>query len=103
MSPPPRRSEGGEHLPEGHHNLDPIPEGAQEEPYIPDGLADDAASLTTLGAEDDKEGLEALVENIIEDEVHNHHTTWSVIRTMYREPLAEMLGVSDHFSHAILA
>lgn len=28
-----------------------------------------------------------------EDEIHNHHTRWSVIRTRYREPLAEFLGV----------
>ncbi|KAF1350653.1 aquaporin-like protein, partial [Delphinella strobiligena] len=28
-----------------------------------------------------------------EDEIHNHHTHWSIIRTRYREPLAEFLAV----------
>lgn len=29
----------------------------------------------------------------LDDEVHNHHTHWSVVRTKYREPLAEFLAV----------
>lgn len=36
-----------------------------------------------------------------EDEVHNHHTHWSVIRTRYREPLAEFTAVS--FTSSILS
>jgi aquaglyceroporin related protein len=30
---------------------------------------------------------------LVEDEVHNNHTAWSVIRTHHREALAESLGV----------
>ena len=36
--------------------------------------------------------MEPLLEDLIEDEVFNNHTTWSVWRTEYREALAEMLG-----------
>jgi aquaglyceroporin related protein len=39
------------------------------------------------------EDLHPLVEELVEDEVHNNHTTWSVIRTHHREALAEALGV----------
>ncbi|KAF1355582.1 aquaporin-like protein, partial [Delphinella strobiligena] len=76
-------------------HLPPIQEGSRERPYQPDTAFDDAASLTTLGNDDelpDKE-LEPIVENIIEEEVHNHHTSWSVIRTHNREFLGEVLGV----------
>lgn len=38
------------------------------------------------------EEMEPLLENMMEDEVFNNHTTWSVWRTEYREGLAEMLG-----------
>ncbi|KAI3199036.1 hypothetical protein CBS147311_6120 [Penicillium roqueforti] len=37
--------------------------------------------------------LHPLVQGLIEEEVHNNHTTWSVIRTHHREALAEALGV----------
>jgi aquaglyceroporin related protein len=39
------------------------------------------------------EDLHPLVQELVEDEVHNNHTTWSVIRTHHREALAEGLGV----------
>jgi aquaglyceroporin related protein len=39
------------------------------------------------------EDLHPLVEKLVEEEVHNNHTTWSVIRTHHREALAEALGV----------
>ncbi|CAG8897063.1 unnamed protein product [Penicillium egyptiacum] len=39
------------------------------------------------------EDLHPLVQELVEDEVHNNHTTWSVIRTHRREALAEGLGV----------
>ena len=60
----------------------------------------DHASVTTVDADgsefdgDEKfpEEMEPLLENLIEDEVFNNHTTWSVWRTEYREALAEMLG-----------
>ncbi|KNG89434.1 MIP transporter [Aspergillus nomiae NRRL 13137] len=37
--------------------------------------------------------LHPLVQGLVEDEVHNNHTTWSVIRTHHREALAESLAV----------
>ncbi|KAF2136498.1 uncharacterized protein K452DRAFT_237420 [Aplosporella prunicola CBS 121167] len=36
----------------------------------------------------------ALHEFDIEDEIHNNHTHWSVIRTKFREPLAELLATT---------
>ncbi|KAF7521617.1 hypothetical protein PCG10_008232 [Penicillium crustosum] len=39
------------------------------------------------------EDLHPLVQDLIEDEVHNNHTVWSVIRTHHREAFAEALGV----------
>lgn len=38
------------------------------------------------------EDLHPLVQELVEDEVHNNHTTWSVIRTHHREALAEFLA-----------
>ena len=37
--------------------------------------------------------LHPLVQDLVEDEVHNNHTVWSVIRTHHREELAESLAV----------
>lgn len=39
------------------------------------------------------EDLHPLVQELVEDEVHNNHTTWSVYRTHHREALAEALAV----------
>ena len=39
------------------------------------------------------EDLHPLVQNMVEDEIHNNHTSWSVIRTHHREALAESLAV----------
>ena len=39
------------------------------------------------------EDLHPLVQDLVESEVHNNHTIWSVIRTHHREALAEALGV----------
>ncbi|EAW12203.1 putative MIP transporter [Aspergillus clavatus NRRL 1] len=39
------------------------------------------------------EDLHPLVQELVEDEIHNNHTTWSVIRTHHREALAEALAV----------
>lgn len=41
----------------------------------------------------DPDDLHVLVQELVEREVHNNHTAWSVIRTRHREPLAESLGV----------
>lgn len=96
-------------VPEGEHQADTVPKGQQqhelsdeplqavpEEPdsdpelqlssgAIPDGLGLDEAALP--------HDLHPLVQELVEDEVHNNHTTWSVIRTHHREALAESLGV----------
>lgn len=61
----------------------------------------DHASITTVDPdegefdEDEKfpEDVEPLLEHMMEDEVFNNHTSWSVWRTEYREGLAELLGV----------
>ncbi|KAL4816480.1 aquaporin-like protein [Aspergillus spinulosporus] len=39
------------------------------------------------------EDLHPLVQDLVEEEVHNNHTVWSVIRTHHREALAESLAV----------
>lgn len=59
----------------------------------------DHASVTTVDPdEDDSENekfpdeMEPLLEDLMEDEVFNNHTSWSVWRTEWREGLAEMLG-----------
>ena len=62
---------------------------------------DDHASVTTVDPEEGEfdenekfpEEVEPLLEGLMEDEVFNNHTSWSVWRTEYREGLAEMLGV----------
>lgn len=80
-------------------HLDPIEEGKNEPEYEPDDqyYMNDSASLTTLGDDEEPDmKLEPIVENIIEEEVHNHHTSWSVVRTQYREFLGELLGVSTY-------
>lgn len=61
----------------------------------------DHLSVTTVDPDDGEfdedekfpEEVEPLLEQMMEDEVFNNHTTWSVWRTEYREGLAEMLGV----------
>lgn len=50
----------------------------------------DIPELEKAGYPDD---LHPLVQELVEDEVHNNHNTWSVIRTHHREALAEGLGV----------
>lgn len=70
--------------------LQPVPEAhesyseGEEEPKIPFPDLDSAAC---------PEDLHPLVQDLVEDEVHNNHTTWSVIRTHHREALAEALAV----------
>lgn len=90
----PRRSKRHERPPE--YQLRP----GEDAPVRPvDTNAEDHASMTTLGDDDGEtespyhEDLEPLLEDLVEDEVFNHHTSWSVWRTEYREALAELLGV----------
>lgn len=39
------------------------------------------------------EDLHPIIQDMVEKEIHNNHTTWSVIRTHHREALAESLAV----------
>jgi aquaglyceroporin related protein len=54
---------------------------------------DDMATYPTLDHAAYPEDLHPLVQELVEEEVHNNHTTWSVIRTHHREELAEALAV----------
>lgn len=88
------------HEQEPHSPLGAIPEnseppqtGSEEE------TKGDDASLATLSYDDDP-GLWQDMDPIhifdngpLLDEVHNNHTWWSVVRTQYREFLAELLAV----------
>lgn len=62
-----------------------------EEP--PDHGPDDKFSLPGFEDHDHPEDLHPLINDLVDDEIHNNHTTWSVIRTYYREALAEALAV----------
>ncbi|KAF2721897.1 aquaporin-like protein [Polychaeton citri CBS 116435] len=72
--------------------LRPVPE-AQESPEEDKGY--DTASVTTFSPDeaDLPDDLHPLVQEMVEDEIHNNHTSWSVVRTHYREGLAELLAV----------
>jgi aquaglyceroporin related protein len=78
---PPERPFSGEHM-------DTIDENIDLGQRL-DGLLD-APELEKAGYPED---LHPLVQELVEDEVHNNHTTWSVIRTHHREALAEALAV----------
>ncbi|KAG2421320.1 hypothetical protein HFD88_005294 [Aspergillus terreus] len=68
----------------------------QSEPDEADPLLGDAGDPLELPPIDEKacpDDLDPLVQDLVEHEVHNHHTTWSVIRTAHREALAECLAV----------
>lgn len=94
----PESEEEEEHRPGRAGSSDRLPQysAADGQPS-----AHDHASVTTVDADEDEfdadekfpEEVEPLLENMMEDEVFNNHTTWSVWRTEYREGLAEMLGV----------
>ncbi|KAL1846738.1 hypothetical protein Plec18170_009028 [Paecilomyces lecythidis] len=75
-------------------HLQPLPEEQDDhldEPKPTEG--DEVADLPSLDHAALPEDLHPLVQDLVEEEVHNNHTTWSVIRTHHREPLAEALGV----------
>ncbi|KKK14379.1 hypothetical protein P175DRAFT_0515691 [Aspergillus ochraceoroseus IBT 24754] len=71
--------------------LQPVP----EEPSEPDTavLGDRLDAFPEFPDATYPEDLHPLVQDLVEDEIHNNHTTWSVIRTHHREALAESLGV----------
>ncbi|KAF4610411.1 hypothetical protein G7Y89_g15708 [Cudoniella acicularis] len=70
-------------------------------PARPDWYLDDASSAATEHEQDgDLDGewigeeFPLKVYDPAEDEIHNLHTHWSVIRLRFREPLAELLAVT---------
>ncbi|RLL96745.1 hypothetical protein CFD26_103872 [Aspergillus turcosus] len=54
---------------------------------------DEMTDFPTLDHAAYPDDLHPLVQELVEEEVHNNHTTWSVIRTHHREELAEALAV----------
>jgi aquaglyceroporin related protein len=59
---------------------------------------EDTQSLSTLSPEDDDEWpdldpFKTAEQPMVFEEIHNNHTGWSVVRTQYREFLAEFLAV----------
>lgn len=70
--------------------LEPVPE--THESYS-DGELESKIPFPDLDSPACPEDLHPLVQDLVEDEVHNNHTTWSVIRTHHREALAEALAV----------
>lgn len=100
-------------------HLDPVKEGEAEsgssssndsdpakgtEPFPPvddDAVLDDDEptegdqNVDSLGIDEAAfpDELHPLVQDLVESEIHNNHTAWSVIRTHHREGLAESIGV----------
>lgn len=70
--------------------LDPHPDDDDVKP------GDEAVGISNIPALEEAaypEDLHPLLQNLVEEEIHNNHTVWSVIRTHHREALAESLGV----------
>ncbi|KAL4981011.1 aquaporin-like protein [Aspergillus desertorum] len=63
----------------------PIPEEPSSPELSPEQLNFDEAAYP--------DDLHPLIQELVEEEVHNNHTVWSVIRTHHREALAESLAV----------
>lgn len=86
------------------HLDDPIPEDEEYRHHTSDpGLDNLSESISKIAArrklEKDAElpyedAIPLLAYQAEADEVHNLHTYWSVVRLQFREPLAELLGVS---------
>lgn len=76
--------------PPEYYTDDPL----QPVPEEPENLDDQGKfDFPSLDEATCPEDLHPLVQELVEDEVHNNHTTWSVIRTHHREALAEALAV----------
>ncbi|OJJ45322.1 hypothetical protein ASPZODRAFT_571419 [Penicilliopsis zonata CBS 506.65] len=76
--------------------LSPVPEEADGggDGGSDGGGGDDLAmNIPALDEAAYPEDLHPLIQELVEEEVHNNHTTWSVIRTHHREALAEALAV----------
>ncbi|KAI9663813.1 MAG: hypothetical protein M1821_007303 [Bathelium mastoideum] len=76
-------------------HLPPVPEGL-ESPEEDEKEKEDDSSVMTLDADYSHfpDDLHPLVNSVLDDEVHNNHTSWSVVRTHNREGLAELLAVA---------
>ncbi|KAJ5974411.1 hypothetical protein N7481_011621 [Penicillium waksmanii] len=94
--------EGGSQAADGQGQTKPpdylVDDPLQTVPEVPENAIDDddlAAKLEFPGLDSATvpEDLHPLVQDLVEDEIHNNHTTWSVIRTHHREALAEALAV----------
>ena len=75
----------------GDDPLRPVPE--EPEQHLDDSDNDQKFEIPALDHATCPEDLHPLVQELVEEEVHNNHTTWSVIRTHHREALAEALAV----------
>lgn len=72
---------------------EPLRPGSQELPAHSGEETDEPVAFPALQESTLPEDLHPLVQDLVEDEIHNNHTIWSVIRTHHREALAEALGV----------
>lgn len=98
--PPPDQQlptvEEGDHPAEDEHEQEERPMSADEQFQNNQDMGarlDELLSLPEMEKGNYPEDLHPLVQELVEDEVHNNHTTWSVVRTHHREALAEGLGV----------
>jgi aquaglyceroporin related protein len=91
--------EGGSHATDesprrqSEYQVDDPLQTVHEEPEL--HLDDELETKFEIPALDEAtcpEDLHPLIQDLVEDEVHNNHTTWSVIRTHHREALAEALA-----------
>lgn len=89
--PEPGNADQGKSENVNDETLQPTPE---EEDEL-DHAEDEEEPMEKLGLDESAlpEDLHPLVQDLVEAEVHNNHTTWSVIRTHHREALAESLAV----------
>ncbi|KAH8688716.1 MIP transporter [Talaromyces proteolyticus] len=82
---------------QGQHELsDEYLQGGHEDSGSNPVLERPADKITKIPSLDEAaypDDLHPLVQDLVEVEVHNNHTTWSVIRTHHREALAESLAV----------
>lgn len=83
---------GATEEPKDEH-LQPLPEEPEDHPDEHEPKDQEEVEVfPTLDHAALPEDLHPLVQDLVEEEVHNNHTTWSVFRTHHREPLAEALG-----------
>jgi aquaglyceroporin related protein, other eukaryote len=73
---------------------EPLQEEPISDPHPDEKPAEDMAeNFPSLEEAAYPEDLHPLLQELVEEEVHNNHTVWSVIRTHHREALAESLAV----------